>query len=387
MMRIRLLVLAAAALALLAGVVMQQVASAEPPDTGAASAAVTYIEGLQNSDGGFPAFGSDSTPGSTLDAVFALVAAGVGPATVTSGGHSPADYLSSQAATYVADPGGAAKLALGVSAMGLDAGAFGGLDLWAMLDTNVDSSHGAYGNDLFDEVLYVLALESAGRSVPAAVLSHLEAAQVSDGGWEFQPDAGSDSNTTALALQALIGDGVATSAAAITNGIAYLHTVQNDDGGFAFVASGDSDANSTALVVQALAAAGEDIETGGPWDRNGHTPLAALVSWQNVSTGAVQYSGADSPFATYQAVPGFMLAPFPDLRTRILVHPTPEPTSTVPTATSAATATATATPVSIALPRSGSARGGPGIELGSITLLLLAGVGAGAAGVIGRRAR
>ncbi len=381
-MRIRPLVLSAAALALLAGLALQQMASAEPPATGSAGAAVTYIEGLQNSDGGFPAFGSDSTPGSTLDAVFALVAGlgylGVDPTSITNGGQSPADYLSSQAATYAADPGGAAKLALGVSAMRLDAGDFGGLDLWSMLDANVDSSSGAYGDDLFDEVLYVLALESAGRSMPAAVLSHLEAAQVSDGGWEFQPDAGSDSNTTALALQALIGDGVATSATAITNGIAYLRTVQNDDGGFAFVASADSDPNSTGLVLQALAAAGENIEDGGPWDQGGHTPLAALVSWQNLSTGAVQYGGEDSPFATYQAVPGFMLAPFPDLRTRILLHPTPEPTSTV---------APTATPVAIALPVSGSAGGSPGIELGWITLLLLAGVGAGAAGVMARRAR
>ena len=79
----------AAALALLVGVTMQHTASAAEPQTTAANAAVHYIEGLQNADGGFPAFGSYSTPGSTIDAVFALNAAGVDPATVTNGGHSP----------------------------------------------------------------------------------------------------------------------------------------------------------------------------------------------------------------------------------------------------------------------------------------------------------
>jgi hypothetical protein len=97
--------------------------------------------------------------------------------------------------------------------------------------------------------------------------------------------------------------------------LTYLRSVQSDDGGFGFLLGADSDPNSTALVIQALVAAGEDIEARGPWDRAGGPPLDALMSYFNSDTGAFQYAGTDSAFATYQAVPALMLAPFPTLET------------------------------------------------------------------------
>jgi hypothetical protein len=379
----RLLALAAAS-ALLGAIIAHQPVTAATPETSAANAAVQYIKSLQNSDGGFPAFGADSTAGSTVDVVLALVSAGIDPTTVKSHDKSPLDYLSTQAATYAAAPGGAAKLALGLSAMGQGTASFGGVNLSSMLSANVNGTTGAYGNDMFAHVLYVLALENAHRSVANNVIEHLTSAQVSDGGWEFQPAAGTDSNTTAMALQALLGNGVSPGDAAITRGLAFLRSAQNADGGFTFVAGSDSDPNSTALAIQALVAAGESIDAGGPWDRGGHTPMAALLSFRNATTGALQFGGADSPFATYQAVPALMLAPFPDLRTRVLAA------AATPTPTNGVVVIVAATPAptsSAALPGTGAAPPGGGVTWWPLALLAAGGVAIGGAGLAMRKAR
>jgi hypothetical protein len=375
MMLSRLLALATA-LALLAGVMISHTgASAAEPQTQAANAAVHYIVGLQNADGGFPAFGSDSSPGSTLDAVFALVAAGVDPATVRNNGNSPVDYLASQAATYAADPGGAAKLVLGVELMGLDPSDFGGLDLAAMMN---DAFEVSLEIDVFDAAFHMFALSAADLRSERAV-GFVLMRQLENGGWEFSADSGSDSNTTAMALQALLATGSGTGDPAIISGLGYLHTVQNADGGFAFAPGSDSDPNSTALVIQALAAAYQNIDAGGPWDRGSHTPMDALLSFRDAATGAFQYGGEDSPFATYQAVSALMLAPFPDLQTRILVGPTPVAPTVV-------TVMPTATPPAV-LPGAGGEPGSGNELWWPIAALAAGGAAILAGGVAVRRAR
>ena len=383
-MRSRLLLLVGAAVLLASATILHDTASAAEPQTEAANAAVQYIEGLQNSDGGFPSFGSDSAPGSTIDAVFALKAAGVDPATVTNGGNSPIDYLSSQAATYAQDPGGLAKLILCVRLVNLDVTSFGGVNLLSEIDGHFDDATGTFGEDVFDQTLFVLAGETFQQSPQAtrlaAAIEHLRSVQQADGGWEFSAGAGSDSNTTAMALQALAAAGDGAGSATITNGVAYLHSVQNDDGGFAFAPGSDSDPDSTALVIQALVAAGENIDANGPWDRGGHTPLAALLSFRNAATGAFQFGGEDSAFATYQAVPALMLAPFPDLRTRIVAAPTPTPQPTV------IAVTPTATP-RVALPDAGGAPGENDGPWWLIAALSAGGAAIAAGGAVARRAR
>lgn len=349
-----------AALATLVAAALLLAATANPaaaatPATAPADAALDHIEANQNADGGFPAFGPDSSPGSTLDAVFALVAGDRDPTAVTNGGDSPADYLAAQAAAYAADPGAAAKLALGVSAMGLDPSAFGGLDLLATTDASFDPATGAYGLDLFDEALYLLALESMGEHVPDALLAHVQSLQQPDGGWEFLPGFGTDTNTAAIVLQGLLAAGVSPAAPSVEDGLAFLGASQKPNGGFSFLPEFDADPSSTALIIQTLVAAGEDVDAGGPWAPGGNAPLDALVAMQNPATGAFQFGGADSLFSTYQAVPGVMLAPFPDLVTLpdgVTPSPTPTPTpkpSPEPTATPATTPTATPTAIPTAL--------------------------------------
>ena len=367
----------ALALALVAGVGL--VAAVEP-ETEVANDAVEYIKSLQNADGGFPAFGAESSPGATLDAVFALVAAGEDPLDVTSGGNSPADYLATQWDTYSVDAGGAAKLMLGVVAMGLDPVEF--FDLPSVLEGHLaeDPSTGVYGFDMFDQALSVLALVAAAEPVRPAAVDYLRLQQRADGGWEFSPGSGSDSNTTAMALQALLASGDGPGSPAVLDGLAYLRTAQNAAGGFGFLPGADSDPNSTALVIQALVAAGQDIGEGGPWAPEGHTPLEGLLTFRNPETGAFQYAGEDSPFATYQAVPALMLAPFPDLETRVIEGPTPQAPTVIEV-------TATPTVPVGGLPPAGQGARGAHEPWWALAALLVGGAGALGAGALRWRSR
>ncbi len=308
------------AIMLLAGVLLASVslANAAEPETEAAQAAVDYIISMQNAEGGFPGFGDESAPGVTLDAVFALVAAGVDVESVTADGNSPMDYLATQAVEYSTDPGAAAKLAYGVAAMGLDPSDFGGVNLLAVLDDSFDAETGAFGLDLFDQAFFIMALHQTVQPIPGNAVEYLLSLQLEDGGWEFGEGFGSDSNTTALMIQVLLVAGVEREGAAVTAALGYFHTIQDASGAFGFLADTEPDAQSTAFVIQALIAVREDIDAGGPWSSDGVTPLEALLTFQNLETGAFQFAGEDSPFATYQVVPGLVLAPFPGLKPLLL---------------------------------------------------------------------
>lgn len=358
---------------------------AAQPETGAAQRAIDYILTLQNSDGGFPAFGAESSPGSTLDAAFAFVAFGIDPVAVTADGNGPDGYLETQAASYSTDPGAAAKLALGVSLMGLDPADFAGVDLLSVMDGAVDGATGAYGLDTFDEVFYLLALAAMVEPMPEAVVEHLRSLQNGDGGWPFFAGGDSDGNTTAIVLQALIGAGVPATDQTVRDGLDYLAATQNNDGGFGFLPGEETDPNSTAFAVQALVSADEDIGAGGPWAPGGDTPLGALLSFQNPATGAFQFFGEDSAFATYQAVPALMLAPFPHLDPR----PGPEAPAPMPTPAAspavtepAPAATATPAPASIVAPQALPAAGSGGGDASSGIWIAIAGLVTGGA-VIG----
>lgn len=333
----RRLTLACAGMTLCAAGVTQLFAAA--PDTVAANKATGYIRTLQNTDGGFPDFAATSSPGATIDAVFAFAATGVDPKTVTHSGSgaSPDDYLSAQAATYSATAGGAAKLVLAVATLDLDASSFGGIDTLAVMETNYDPATGQYGGDVFAQTLFMLAEASLNRPVPAAAIAYLRTQQQPGGGWEYSTGWGTDTNTTSLAMRALIAGGVSAADPDISEAIVFLHNSQQPDGGFPYDPLSpfgtDSDPNSTAFVIQAIVAAGQSLDADEPWGAGGgKTPLTALLAFQNPVSGALQYFGTDSAFATYQGVPGLMLSAYPEQQVY-------EPPSTA-----TATATAPSTP-------------------------------------------
>jgi hypothetical protein len=169
---------------------------------------------------------------------------------------------------------------------------------------------------------------------------------------------GEDTNSTALATQALVDAGHAFSAG---NPLNFLATTQNTDGGFGFFAGSSTDANSTGLVIQAVVAGGEDPRAGR-WMKGSSTPLSALLSLQlgceatAADRGAFDFQ-AETPLkpnalATEQAVPGAMSKPFPHASVTLT---TAEPVvDCTPATTTTSTTPATTTTTTTAAPAAGA---------------------------------
>ena len=330
-----------AASALTVCIAMSAQIFAAGPESGAALQATNYIRTLQGDDGGFPDFGDTSTASGTIEAILAFAASGIDARTVQKSGNGPDDYLATQAPAYVATAGSAAKLVNGLAAMDVDPTSFGGVDALGAMEANYNAATGKYGDDVFAQSLFMLAEGALGRPVPPGAVTYLTSLQQADGGWEYCCGFGTDTNTTAIAVRALRAGGVPAGGPALVSAATFLRANQTSDGGFRYAAPYDADASSTAYVIQAILALGQGVDGGGPWDLGGGAhPLAKLLSFQNSATGAMQAFGADNTFATYQSVPGLMLAAFPEQ-----AHPdafTPTATATK-TATTTATATATQT--------------------------------------------
>jgi hypothetical protein len=131
-----------------------------------------------------------------------------------------------------------------------------------------------------------------------------------DGGWEWAEGWGADTNTTALAIQALMAAGAPITATEIVSGLALLKSAQNDNGGFAYAVvegvPGESDANSTAYAVQALVAAHQDVRSGN-WQVNGRGPIDYLLSLQGGDGSfAWQAGGGANQLATQQVIPALL---------------------------------------------------------------------------------
>ncbi|HUZ01869.1 MAG TPA: hypothetical protein VMU89_16085, partial [Thermomicrobiaceae bacterium] len=289
-------------------------AAAGPSSNTAVVAATNWLRAQQQLDGGFAGLGATSDAGSTADTAVAFAAAGIDPSLVLSGNHSTADFLAASVGAYGATTGGAAKLALAAVAAGLDPRRFGGVDLIPRLQSAYNAGSGLYDTQLYVDAYAVLALVGAGGPVPSAALDSLDHGQAADGGWAFTGStlAGqSDTNTTAVVIQALVAAGRPHSTA-IDAALGYLHAAQTSDGSFVYQIGAESppvgDANSTALVIQAIVAAGEDPNS----DAWGHA-VDALRRFQNAD-GAFRYrddTPGDNLLATAQAVPALLLEPFP----------------------------------------------------------------------------
>jgi len=309
------------------------------PGDDAASRAVAWLAAKQNADGGFSdGFSPNSNIGATCDAVLALTAAGQDANSLKKNGRSPLDYLAAAArGGQVAKPGEVAKMILAVVATGGNPRNFGGAD-WV---SKLQAKSGSYGGTLYEDTLAVLALVNAGQSVPDDIVVHLLAAQTQDGAWAFTGDTAAgagDTNTTALAVQALVAVGKKD---AVGRALDYFRRTQNADAGWPYQVPSaygtETDANSTANVLQALLAAGEPL---GTWGKNGRSdPLGALIRLQDAATGAFDFQ-ASMPganlLATMQAVPALKGATFvrvPVLRAgNTAATPVSAPPQTLPVA-------------------------------------------------------
>jgi hypothetical protein len=280
---------------------------------------LAWLKTQQQPDGGFTnGFSEGSDLGTTCDGILAIAANGEDASTWASDdGNSPLDYLYAQVAAGAVDTIGLrAKAVMATLATGQNPAAFAGRDLIAELSAAYDEGAGSYGETVFDHALVMLALLNAGQPVPDGAGKHLLDSRGDDGAWTLFGDADSvsDTNTSALAVQALLATGQRDEA---SDAFAYFHGVQNDDGGFPYQNPSDygtdTDANSTAIVLQALLAAEEPLDD---WSPEGSSPLDALTALHDSDSGGFLWQAAvpgPNVLATAQAIPALAGYTFVDL--------------------------------------------------------------------------
>jgi squalene cyclase len=161
-------------------------------------------------------------------------------------------------------------------------------------------------------ILGTLALS---ETVPAEALQNLRDQVQPNGGWEWSPGWGADTNSTSLAIQALIAAGESPTSTLILNGLDFLKTAQNDDGGFTYDPNSaygtDSDTNSTAYGLQAIRSAGQDPITG-TWVISSTNPISYLLGMQ-LPDGSFEWQPGfgSNGLATQQAIPALLGRVFP----------------------------------------------------------------------------
>ena len=173
---------------------------------------------------------------------------------------------------------------------------------------------GAYSPDSGFNAWGILGAAAISETIPAAAVDALLAQQQEDGGWEWQSGFGADTNTTAVAIQALIAAGQPVSATAIVDALAFLKSAQVETGGIAYdpkTPEYGADANSTAYAIQAIVAAGGD-PAGEEWAVDGLTPVRFLIGLQ-LADGSFEWQAntGSNLLATAQAVPALLGQPYP----------------------------------------------------------------------------
>jgi hypothetical protein len=147
--------------------------------------------------------------------------------------------------------------------------------------------------------------------VPIDALAYLKSLQKSDGGWEWNTGFGTDANTTALAIQALIASGEDPSSQAIIDARAFMKGSQNEDGGFYYTSiyGTESDSNTTAYAIQAIYALDED-PTSGDWVTPSSNPVKYLLGNQ-LPNGSIKWKSTPDPpffeyYSTTQSIPALL---------------------------------------------------------------------------------
>ncbi len=295
-----------------------------------------WLQAQVLADGGLSdGFSDASSVSATTEAIFAATAAGADPSTWGET-TSPLSYLASNAAS-AEGTGTLSKLLLSAVATGQDPRTFGGTDLVERLQAQYDSASGLFQGVVTEHAYAMLALHAAGEAVPPEAVEALLGLQGEEGGWSFDGTGQSDTNTTAIAVQALVAGGEAAESEPISEALAFLESQQNEDGGFPYQAPSEygteSDANSTAWVIQALLATGQSLSD---WNN----PNEFLASLQTPD-GAFQWKSAVEGanfLATAQALPALEGATYVELPiVQASVAPVAEaatvaaPTAAVPT--------------------------------------------------------
>jgi len=175
---------------------------------------------------------------------------------------------------------------------------------------------------VYRQGLSILSLRAVQVSVPVRATRWLLHQQCADGGFQsFRANthiacaptdlnsyAGEDTNSTAVAALALSATGQSRAAARAR---AWLRASQNTDGGFPYLRGAGSDANSTGLAIATLRGSGFTAVTLRKAGRAAESYLRSLqlrCTYNSRSRGALAYQGGSvlvaNDFATAQALTG-----------------------------------------------------------------------------------
>jgi len=244
--------------------------------------ALRWLFAHQNADGGFGDPASD--PQTTCAVILAFASAYEDARTVVNSGNSPLHYLTTQVLTQTNSAEGTALLILAVVAGNEDPRDFGSTDLIAALK-GYRQDTGQYYKISSDwiaaQALAIMALRVSKETAPPNAVTWLENQQNdADDGWGPLPAEASDTENTALSIQALIAAGELPGSQPVQKAILYLQERQTEDAGFASSAlASASDPASTSQAIQALLAAGEDL-LSSKWRRCTSTPFDVLLDDQ-----------------------------------------------------------------------------------------------------------
>lgn len=298
---------AAAAAAVVAAVLVAGGLSAPSSAEAASSSskAARYLLRAQSRDGGFGNAPRASSNGlMTGWAALGLGAARKNPRYVKRrGGRTITRYLS-RTAGGLRDLGELERTILVLKSAGVSSRRFAGRNLVAEL-VSERRGDGSFRGQVSYTAFGILALRAAGKRVGDNTVTWLGRAQNSDGGFGLSPVAGSDSDLTGAALQALSAAGRGKGDAA-GDGVTYLRRVQNADGGFGARRGRSSNSQSTAYAVQGLVAVGTGGQVVG-------RALGYLKARQR-RDGSIAYSAssAQTPvWVTAQALTALRRKPFP----------------------------------------------------------------------------
>jgi hypothetical protein len=254
----------------------------------AAATVLSFVQGRAQPDGGYAEPAGHSTVGLTATAMLALRAAG---ATAPDAARA---YL--QAHEQGLTP---TELELAVLAEAVTGGVSPGL-----LESLHALGHmsGAIGPAINSTVWGVLALRQLGEPVSPQTVRFIVRAQQKNGGFGWATGLRPDTDDTAAAVEALAAAGVRGKP--VTRALAYLRTRQRPDGGFELQPGAGSNVQSTSWAIQAFIAAGAK------------PPAAAFRFLQRMRRpdGSLRYSPryATTPlWVSGQALPALQRRPFP----------------------------------------------------------------------------
>lgn len=239
--------------------------------------ALDYLRGEQATDGSIGGFSASAW------VTMAIAAAGEDPHDWKIGANpSLIDYLAANAnnATSTTDY---ARMILAIEAAQENSTNFGGIDFIAQLKASYDGIQIGDESLVNDDFWGVMALISAGEDSGSDIIQNsllfIKDCQQPDGGWGFDAIAswGTDVDSTAAAIMALIAAGESPNSTAVINGLAYIRANQSDNGGF--LSWGATNADTNAWAISAIVAAGQD-PTSADWTNNNNTPVDDLMGFQ-----------------------------------------------------------------------------------------------------------